>query len=142
MKPDKMELSSNHKRILSVTARKVETTLNEMEEILKGKLSKNKTAQIIPDYNEEKRNELLKVIERIRTENERMFDELSLKPLELTEERVVKAKSANLWTILIDSSSAHLKNYGALPDEEAAKIDSYIDNLLTSLEILMKTENA
>lgn len=142
MKPDKMELSSNHKRILSVTARKVETTLNEMEEILKGKLSKNKTAQIIPDYNEEKRNELLKVIERIRTENERMFDELSLKPLELTEERVVKAKSANLWTILIDSSSVHLKNYGALPDEEAAKIDSYIDNLLTSLEILMKTENA
>ena len=142
MKRDKMELSSNHKRILSVTARKVETTLNEMEEILKGKLSKNKTAQIIPDYNEEKRNELIKVIERIRTENERMFDELSLKPLELTEERVIKAKSANLWTILIDSSSVHLKNYGALPDEEAAKIDSYIDNLLTSLEILMKTENA
>ncbi len=142
MKRDKMELSSNHKRILSVTARKVETTLNEMEEILKGKLSKNKTAQIIPDYNEEKRNELLKVIERIRTENERMFDELSLKPLELTEERVIKAKSANLWTILIDSSSVHLKNYGALPDEKAAEIDFHIDNLLTSLEILMKTENA
>ncbi len=142
MKRDKMELSSNHKRILSVTARKVETTLNEMEEILKGKLSKNKTAQIIPDYNEEKRNELIKVIERIRTENERMFDELSLKPLELTEERVIKAKSANLWTILIDSSSVHLKNYGALPDEKAAEIDFYIDNLLTSLEILMKTENA
>ncbi len=142
MKRDKMELSSNHKRILSVTARQVETTLNEMEEILKGKLSKNKTAQIIPDYNEEKRNELLKVIERIRTENERMFDELSLKPLELTEERVIKAKSANLWTILIDSSSVHLKNYGALPDEKAAEIDFHIDNLLTSLEILMKTENA
>ncbi len=142
MKRDKMELSSNHKRILSVTARKVETTLNEMEEILKGKLSKNKTAQIIPDYNEEKRNELIKVIERIRTENERMFDELSLKPLELTEERVIKAKSANLWTILIDSSSVHLKNYGALPDEKAAEIDFHIDNLLTSLEILMKTENA
>ncbi len=142
MKRDKMGLSSNHKRILSVTARKVETTLNEMEEILKGKLSKNKTAQIIPVYNEEKRNELLKVIERIRTENERMFDELSLKPLELTEERMIKAKSANLWTILIDSSSVHLKNYGALPDEKAAEIDSYIDNLLTSLEILMKTENA
>ncbi len=142
MNRDKIELSSNHKRILSVTARKVETTLNEMEEILKGKLTQNKTAQIIPVYSEEKRNELLKIIERIRTENERMFDELSLKPLELAEERVIKAKSANLWTILIDSSSVNLKNYGALPEEKAAEIDSYIQNLLASLEVLMRSENA
>lgn len=136
-----MQIPANQKRILSVTARKVEESLNEMESILNGEKNNNLTEEIIPTLPDNKKAEIIPIIKELREENEKFFNEFSLKPQKLYEDRLIKAQSSYLWTILIDSKSKQLKNYGKVPEDAQEAIDSRINNLLNALEKLTRVLN-
>lgn len=141
MEAEKLNMPANHKRSLSVTARKVEKTLDEIEAIINGDYNERLTERIIPIYTSEQKKEILDIVKLIRLENEKMFYELDLNPLELLEDRVIKAKSSYLWTILIDSTAKYLKGYGFVPKDVAKEVDSHINKLLSILDKLKNLDS-
>jgi hypothetical protein len=126
-------LPDNHRRVLSVTARMVEQTLGEIEELLRSKRSGMLTERIEPSYAEPERGRLLSAIAKMRDLNAEMFRALNLEPSHYTEEQIIVAKKTHLWTVLVDSKSKGMKGFGVLPPEQAYVVDSYIDKLLESL---------
>ncbi|HED07194.1 MAG TPA: hypothetical protein ENI57_03660 [Ignavibacteria bacterium] len=127
---NKIQLSSNHNRSLSVTARAIEKTVSEIELLLNGN-HKTYTAEIIePVYSKEKKEEILKKLNKLKEVNDEMFETLKLRSQKLAEDRVVYSNLSYLWTILIDSKSDKLTRYGDVPADNAEIIDNYIDRLL------------
>jgi len=127
---NKIQLSNNHNRSLSVTARAIEKTVNEIELLLNGN-HKTYTAEIIqPVYSKEKKEKILKKLKDLKKVNDEMFETLKLRSQKLTEDRVVYSNLSYLWTILIDSKSDKLTRYGDVPADNAEIIDNYIDRLL------------
>lgn len=127
---NKIQLSNNHNRSLSVTARAIEKTINEIELLLNGN-HKTYTAEIIePVYSKEKKETILKKLSKLKEVNDEMFETLKLRSQKLTEDRVVYSNLSYLWTILIDSKSDKLTRYGDVPADNAEIIDNYIDRLL------------
>ncbi len=127
---NKIQLSSNHNRSLSVTARAIEKTVSEIELLLNGN-HKTYTAEIIePVYSKEKKEEILKKLNKLKEVNDEMFETLKLRSQKLAEDRVVYSNLSYLWTILIDSKSDKLTRYGDVPADNAEIIDDYIDRLL------------
>ncbi len=129
-----MGLPSNHRRILSVTSEKTESSIISMERILTGKETDRKTQKLIPAYEEEKRQKILKLLDRLRVENEKFFEEFKLKPVEKYEDRLIKSQVSYLWTVLIDSKAKRLANYGAVDEKSGEKIDERIDSLLAIIK--------
>lgn len=127
---NKIQLSNNHNRSLSVTARAIEKTVNEIELLLNGN-HKTYTAEIIqPVYSKEKKEKILEKLKDLKKVNDEMFETLKLRSQKLTEDRVVYSNLSYLWTILIDSKSDKLTRYGDVPADNAEIIDNYIDRLL------------
>ncbi len=127
---NKIQLSNNHNRSLSVTARAIEKTVSEIELLLNGN-HKTYTAEIIePVYSKEKKEEILKKLNKLKEVNDEMFETLKLRSQKLAEDRVVYSNLSYLWTILIDSKSDKLTRYGDVPADNAEIIDDYIDRLL------------
>jgi hypothetical protein len=125
-----IELPSNHKRVISVTAKTVEEELNELEALLSAKKNDGSIKKIIPSYSDKERKFLIEKIGELRKLNHRMFEDLNLDSTELTEIQMVRGKITYLWTVLIDSKSKALKGYGMLPENLATVLDNHLDHLL------------
>lgn len=67
-----IKLPPNHHRGLSVTARTVERTLDELELIRRSRGVEKLTSRITASYSEETRGELLAAIAEMRKANEEM----------------------------------------------------------------------
>lgn len=133
----KPRLPANHLRSLSVTADAVERGLREMEETLRQISSDTSTRKIHQTYSDTERQRLLDVIAQMRKTNREMIDALNLEISEFREDQIINARVAHLWTILIDSKSKRLKNFGEVPKDVAPDIDRYIDKLLETLKGMM-----
>lgn len=132
------ELSSNHKRSLSVTTKMVEKTINELQLLLKG-TNQNRVTEIIePVYFDEEKEKIYELLEELRNINKEMFESLKLQSQKLYEDRIVYANLTYLWTILIDSKSDKLNRYGNVEKENVEIIDNYINKLLLIVEKLKK----
>jgi hypothetical protein len=125
-----MKIPENHKRKLSVTSKYVENGLNEIEDLLNNDGEKQITQNIIRNVDKEKKNKILELTKKLRTENEKMFKELNLNSDKLYEDRIVRGTFSYIWTILMDSTSAKMKGYGELSDDESKIIDSYVNVLV------------
>jgi len=130
----KIRLPDNHRRSLSVTARMVEQTLEEMEELLRNRGEGRLTSKIEPTYSEPERARLLAAISEMRQANAEMFQTLSLEPSRYAEDHIITAKNAHLWTILVDSKSRRLKGLGELPADLARTVDVHVNRLLELLK--------
>lgn len=133
----KIQLLQNHRRSLSVTAHAVEKGLREIEVTLRTRQAENLTTKVLTTYSQEERRHLLEAVDTMRKANQEMIDHLVLEPSEFTEEQIVNAQAAHLWTILVDSKSKKLKNFGEVPKDHAEEIDRHIENLLDTLKQVM-----
>ena len=77
-KNDKISITANHKRSLSVTSHHIENSINDIEKILTNNHGNNLTEKFIKNMNEETRKEILKLMGKVRRKNEKMFNELKL----------------------------------------------------------------
>ena len=130
-------LPENHRRSLSVTARMIEDSLDESEELLRSQGKGKLVEQIVPSFSQGERDRMLGAISRMRDANTEMFHRLDLEPSHRTEGQIIKAKITHMWTILVDSKSDALRGFGELPSTVAQSINSHVDNLLELLEEIL-----
>jgi len=130
---EKTKLPDNFRRGLSVTAQTVERALDEMENILLSTNEKGST-RVLKVYNSEQRTRLLAAVAEMRDANAQMIRILGLESSPRSESRMIGAKTAHLWTVLVDSTAKGLRGFGDLPEEQAQTINFHINTLLQKLK--------
>ncbi len=138
MTKDKPRIPENHRNSLSVTARTIEKSLDEMEELLSRGGVHKLTYTVHSSYTDDERQSILGTIRELRKANEEMVNDLGLKREERKEEQIIRARVTHLWTILVDSTSRGMRGFGVLPTAPARMIDQHIDRLLKILQRLME----
>jgi len=130
---NKINISENHKRSLSVTSRHIENSINEIEELLTNKKTDTLTEKIIKNISEEKRNQILSITKIIREKNQNMFNDLELNSSTFYEDRIIRSRITHIWSLLCDSTSDSLKGYGAVSPSNAELINDHVNSLLETI---------
>jgi hypothetical protein len=129
-----MHLPTSHRRSLSVTARIVEDSLDEIEKVLLKKERSKSSHRITESLDPASKDIILSMVAKLREANEEMFHSLHLEPNVFSESQIVGSRIVHLWTVLRDSKSKRLRRFGELPPESATEIDRNIDRLLAILK--------
>lgn len=132
-----MQLPPSHRRSLSVTARIVEDSLDEIEKVLMKRERPKSSHRVTDSLDDATRNKILETVAKLRESNEQMFRELHLEPNVFSETQIVRSRVVHLWAVLRDSRSKGLKRFGELPGDTAAEVDKHVDNLLRILKGLL-----
>ena len=132
-----MQLPASHRRSLSVTARIVEDSIEEIEKVLMKKGKPRSSHHITDSLDEAEREKILSTVARLRELNDAMFHSLHLEPNVFSETQIVRSRIVHLWAVLRDSRSRGLKRFGELPPDMAVEIDRNVDNLLAILKELL-----
>jgi hypothetical protein len=132
-----MHLPSSHRRSLSVTARIVEDSIDEIEKALMKKEKSRSSHHITDSLDEATRQKILSTVARLRESNDAMFHSLHLEPNVFSETQIVRSRIVHLWAVLRDSRSKGLKRFGELPPDAAEEVDRNVDALLAILKDLL-----
>ncbi len=132
-----MHLPSSHRRSLSVTARIVEDSIDEIEKVLTKKEKPRSSHRITDSLDNEAKEKILSTVARLRESNDAMFHSLHLEPNVFSETQIVRSRVVHLWAVLRDSRSKGLKRFGELPTEMAVEVDKNVDGLLSILKELL-----
>jgi hypothetical protein len=135
--PTPVHLPASHRRSLSVTARIVEDSLDEIEKVLLKKERSKSSHHIAESLDPASKEEILRTVARLRDANDEMFRSLHLEPNVFSESQIVRSRIVHLWTVLRDSRSKGLRRFGELPSETATEIDRNIDRLLAILKDIL-----
>jgi type VI protein secretion system component VasK len=128
------KLSDNHRRSLSVTAKTVEETIDQLEALLHARPSAKLMRKISRTYTPEERARLLAVLKQLRDANEGMINDLELRTELFDESQIAGAAFTRLWLVLADSVSDKMKGFGKIKSEAAHRIDKHIKLMLKILE--------
>ncbi len=136
--PDKenINIPDNHKRSLSVTARHIESSIDDIEELLTKKRHDSVTEKVIANMTQEKREQILQLTKVLREKNQIMFNDLQLNGNVFYEDRIVRSRVSHIWTLLCDSTAEALKGYGDVTPEQAEIINRHINSLLETINII------
>ncbi len=129
-----MHLPSSHRRSLSVTARIVEDSLDEIEKVLTKKDRQKSSHRVTDSFDEATKLKMLGTIANLRESNDEMFRSLHLEPNVFSETQIVRSRIVHLWAVLRDSKSKGLRRFGELSADAAVEVDKNIDNLLEILK--------
>lgn len=129
-----MHLPPSHRRSLSVTARIVEDSLDEIEKVLLKKERSKSSHRVTDSFDSASRERILHTISKLREMNDEMFHTLHLEPNVFSETQIVRSRVVHLWAVLRDSKSKGLKRFGEFSAEAAAEVDQNIENLLGVLK--------
>jgi len=136
--PDKVNINipDNHKRSLSVTARHIESSIDDIEELLTKKRHDSVTEKVIANMTQEKREQILQLTKVLREKNQIMFNDLQLNGNVFYEDRIVRSRVSHIWTLLCDSTAEALKGYGDVTTEQAEIINRHVNSLLETINII------
>lgn len=136
--PDKVNINipDNHKRSLSVTARHIESSIDDIEELLTKKRHDSVTEKVIANMTQEKREQILQLTKVLREKNQIMFNDLQLNGNVFYEDRIVRSRVSHIWTLLGDSTAEALKGYGDVTPEQAEIINRHVNSLLETINII------
>ncbi|MGQ9847070.1 MAG: hypothetical protein ACUVQP_06175 [Bacteroidales bacterium] len=136
--PDKenINIPDNHKRSLSVTARHIESSIDDIEELLTKKRHDSVTEKVIANMTQEKREQILQLTKVLREKNQIMFKDLQLNSNVFYEDRIVRSRVSHIWTLLCDSTAEALKGYGDVTPEQAEIINRNVNSLLETINII------
>jgi hypothetical protein len=132
-----MRLPSSHRRSLSVTARIVEDSLDDIEKVLMKKDQAKSSRRVTDSFDNDARKRILETVSRLRMANDEMFHDLELEPNAFSEIQIVRSRIVHVWAVLRDSKSKGLRRFGELPAEVAAEVDKRVDHLLAILKELL-----
>ena len=132
-KNDKISITANHKRSLSVTSHHIENSINDIESILTNHQQDKLTEKFITNMDEEARKDILELVKIVRKQNERMFNELNLHSSNTYEDRIIRSRISHIWTLLCDSTPESLSGYGEVTDEQSKLISKNVNSLLETV---------
>ncbi len=132
----KLQLSENHRRVISALLRGVERRCEEMADWL------DRTSGLLQRVEDDLRPgeaaRLHKLLGQVRAEIARFNDEVPLTPGRESRRRALAALVTTGVTDLAESQSQHLKGYGKMPEETARALDAKLARLLVLLEEMQR----
>ena len=132
----KVELPPDHKRSLSVVARNIEDSLNDITVRLQANPSNAQLHNVEPSFTSAERTFILKIVEEIRRSLLNLIENFDIHPSSVTEFQIVQAQYTHIWTLLQDSYSDKMKGYGEIQENEARLLDEHITKLAGQVEKL------
>jgi len=129
---EKLQLSENHRRVISALLRGVERRCEEMAEWLDRR--SGLLQRVEDDLRPDEAARLHKLLGQVRTEIARFNDEVALTPGQQSRRRALAALVTTAVTDLEESQSQHLKGYGKMPVENGRALDAKLARLLVLLE--------
>ncbi len=132
----KVSIPDNHKRSLSVTARHIESSIDDIEELLNNRRHDSVTEKVIMNLDQEKRDKILELTKIIREKNRLMFKDLELNGNVFYEDRIVRSRVSHIWTLLCDSTAEALKGYGDVTPEQREMINKHVNSLLETINVI------
>lgn len=132
----KISIPDNHKRSLSVTARHIESSIDDIEELLNHKRQNSLTEKVIMNLSQDKRDKILELTKIIREKNQMMFNDLKLNGNVFYEDRIIRSRVSHIWTLLCDSTAEALKGYGDVTPEQREMINKHVNSLLETINII------
>jgi len=134
----KQVLPPAHHRALSVVARSIERSLNDMSERIAQKNPESVLHRIERSYTPQQREAILAAIAEVRKTLTEFVSGFDLSPSSVSEAQIVSAHCAILWTLLEDSQLDKLRRYGEVPDEIRKPLERAVGKLLECVERLQK----
>jgi hypothetical protein len=133
---NKLRLSENHRRVVSVVIREVE----KMCGALLDWLDKKPTLlnRIENDLTVEQQAKLRKLVEQLRGEIRRFNDEVTLDAAMQSRRRAIDALISANMIHLEEVNSGSLKAYGQLSEEVGRELDAKFARLITLLETMRR----
>jgi len=128
-----VNLSETHRRVISVVMKIVESRLDEMYQVL-NRPHQGTTYGIHQDLEADEINRSNFVIRRAKDLVKEISKKYGLRQEYRTQSAVIRAKKANLWSILEDSYSKKLRRYGELDARIATEFDCEIEKLIYLIE--------
>lgn len=132
----KVSIPDNHKRSLSVTARHIESSIDDIEELLNNRRHDSVTEKVIMNLDQEKRDKILELTKIVREKNRLMFKDLELNGNVFYEDRIVRSRVSHIWTLLCDSTAEALKGYGDVTPEQREMINKHVNSLLETINVI------
>lgn len=125
----KIHLSENHTRSLSSSLIIVEKSLLELEDMM---LRQNSSCcnVLMNDVDDETVETNISAIKEAKSCICELAEKYDTAKEKLSLQRVINAKRAKIWEILIDTLSGKVKGYGTFPRKYAAEYDGDINRLL------------
>lgn len=128
------KLSDNHRRRLSVTAKTVEETIDQIELVLDSSQTPQSMRRVKSGYTLSERKRLRAILQELREANERMIQELGLQKQKIDERQIIWAAITRLWLILSDSLAAKMKGFGEMKGPVAKTVDGHVEQMLKILD--------
>jgi len=122
-------LNEGHKRILSITFRMVEQGMQWIQELLLKKDMEGNLYSVVDDLDCEVRDELLSFTRRVMEAVDEFKQAFLLNDEVVEKSRLIAGRLTHLWTILLQTTSQHLRGYGEVPHSFAEGFDPRIEML-------------
>ncbi len=132
---NQINLSPNHKRVITTTVRLVEKELDEIESLISNN-NKLVSSEVKILLTKQQKRKISLIMEECREANEKMFYEFNLRKEITTDRQIINSKVNYLITVLLDSTSERLKGYGKLDKNSATLVDENFQNLIENLKIV------
>lgn len=132
---EKIKLSNNHNRVISVIMKIIEKKADEIIEVLNN--PKNEiTYQVVRDIEKSDNERKLKAAYKLKKIIKQIFTEYNLQKEVHKQSQIINSKKINLWSLLNDAYSNKLNNYGKFNPDLKEKYDMTISELINIIEEL------
>ncbi len=133
---NKLRLSENHRRVVSVLIREVEKMCGAVLDWLDKK--PGLLNRIEDDLTAEQQARLRKLVDQLREEIRRFNDEVALDRALQSRQRAIAALISANMIHLEEVNSSSLKGYGQLSEEVGRELDAKLARLITLLETMSR----
>lgn len=131
---NKIEMPANHRRAFSSTLYLIEKMLVEIEDLFAP--NSEKMVEIMQDISDQKKATLVKEIQEIKSEIERLNERYNLNKQQLSESHFVNSRITKIWELLHDSSVKRMNAYGYFPEDLRVGYEADVQRLLKLVEKL------
>ncbi|HEV2289754.1 MAG TPA: hypothetical protein VGR81_12460 [Candidatus Acidoferrales bacterium] len=129
---EKLKLSENHKRVVSVLLRGIEATCDEVEATLDE--TTGVMRMVSDDLSTEQGKTLRRMSEAVRSEIRRITSEIELDLATNSRRRRIRALVSSAIINLEESDPKKLRGYGFLAEEAVKHLENEFAKLLTMLD--------
>jgi len=130
-----VKLPKNQLRSVSVSMYLIEKSIDELEELIKGK-NNGYTYQVVNDLDERELNKDLSIILKVKEKIAQLSKKYELHSDVTYMSRIRNSKKSKMWEVLCDTNSKRLKGFGALTENIANEVDEDMNSLIELVEKL------
>lgn len=127
---DRIKLSANHRRVLSVRLSQLEERLHEIQNLIHAEFHNPVLARRVDTISSDEKRKLGKLIGQVRNILAMLAETLRLEPAEQSNRALAQSLLALTWSDLQDTRPEKLVGYGQMSEEASSFLSPHIEHLI------------